>query len=71
MYETHTNVRISKDSHSAVIEHIENYLKGMGKVGKFVEVAIAEKIERDKGINEFPTLQRGFDRQPIQFKTGE
>ena len=69
MYDTHTNVSISKDSRNAVVEHIENHLKGVGNIRRFVEAAIAEKIERDKGINEFPTFHRGFTMEPIQFKS--
>lgn len=39
-----TNVRVSMDIKNRVKEHVGEY---GGKVGKFFEIAAAEKIERD------------------------
>lgn len=39
-----TNVRISTDTHSNLIEHLKNTER---KVGKWTEMAIAEKIKRE------------------------
>jgi len=40
-----TNIRVSDDVHKILVDYLQN---GYGKIGKFTELAILEKIEREK-----------------------
>lgn len=45
MQSLETSIRVKKETHQALVSHLENTDR---KIGRFTDMAIMEKIEREK-----------------------
>jgi hypothetical protein len=57
MITTGKNIRVSNEVHQSIIDHLSDAIK----IGKWVETAIKEKIEKET-LKDSPLPQREFER---------